>query len=159
MKGTEQFKKTILAYLEDRSKTDELFAKSFSKEGKNIDSCIIYILNTVQKSGCNGYADEEIFGMAVHYYDEDNVETGRSVSGNVVVNHHVELTEEEKAQAKEKARKEFEEIQLRELRKSQERKEAREKKKQEKLKKEEANRRAKKSEEEKRIAMAQQTLF
>lgn len=55
MKGTEQFKKTILAYLEDRAVKDELFAKSFSKEGKNIDSCITYILNTIQKSGCNGY--------------------------------------------------------------------------------------------------------
>jgi hypothetical protein len=159
MKGTEQFKKTLLAYLEDRAKTDELFAKSFSKEGKNIDSCITYILNIVKKSECNGYADEEIFGMAVHYYDEDNIEIGSSTSANVVVNHQVELTEEEKNQAKEKARKKFEELQLSELRKSQERKEAREKKKQEKLKKEEADRRVKKSEEEKRIAMAQQTLF
>lgn len=43
--------------------------------------------------------------MAVHYYDEDNVEVGKPVSCGVVVNHHVEISEEEKAQAKANALK------------------------------------------------------
>lgn len=35
MKGTEQFKQTIKAYLDERAKTDELFAVSYAKENKN----------------------------------------------------------------------------------------------------------------------------
>jgi len=159
MNATKTFKQTIQDYLEKRAAADELFAATFKKEGKNIDDCVTYILNTVKESGSNGFADEEIFGMAVHYYDEDNIKVGSAVSGKVIVNHKVELTEEEKLEAKEKVKKQFEEAQLKDLQQSQERKEAREKKKQEKLKSEEAERKAKKLEAEKRVVMAQPTLF
>ena len=57
-------------------------------------------MNYVQKSGCNGFDDDEIFGQAVHYYDEADIEIGKPIDCKVVVNHHVELTEEEKAQAR-----------------------------------------------------------
>ena len=36
--------------------------------------------------------------MAVHYYDEDDIEVDKVSSCNVVVNHVVELSEEEKKQ-------------------------------------------------------------
>lgn len=103
MKGTEEFKKTILEYLEDRAGKDELFAISYAKPGKNIDDCIIFILETVQKSECNGFADSEIFSLAVNYYDEDDIRIGEPMNCSVTVNHHVELTEEEKQEAKAKA--------------------------------------------------------
>lgn len=112
MKGTENFKRTVQAYLEERANVDELFAKSYSKQNKNIDDCITFILNEVQKSGCNGFEDDEIFGMAVHYYDEDNLSVGEKISCEVVVNHKVELSEEEKQELKEKARKDFYQEQL-----------------------------------------------
>lgn len=54
--------------------TDPLFAPNLQKPHKNIEECILYILSEVQRSGCNGFADEEIYSMAVHYYDEDDVE-------------------------------------------------------------------------------------
>ena len=38
-----------------------------------------------------------------HYYDEDNIEVGKSINCQVVVNHTIELTEEEKAEAWKKA--------------------------------------------------------
>jgi len=57
----------------------------------------------VQKSGCNGFADEEIFGMAVHYYEENEIEVGKPINCQVVVNHTVELTEEEKEQTRQDA--------------------------------------------------------
>jgi hypothetical protein len=103
MKSTEIFKKTIQNYLEQRAANDELFAVSYGKPQKNVDDCITYILNTVQKSGCNGFTDDEIYSMAVHYYDEDNIGVGKSIDCHVVVNHIVELTEEEKQQAREDA--------------------------------------------------------
>ena len=100
MKGTEQFKKTIKAYLDERAKTDELFAVTYAKENKNIDDCITFILNQVKNSGCNGFADDEIYSLAVHYYDEDTIDVGKPLSCNVVVNHQIVLTEEEKAAAR-----------------------------------------------------------
>ena len=100
-KGTEQFKTTIQQYLDKRAAEDSLFSETLKKENKNIDECVNYILNTVQKSGSNGFADEEIFGMAVHYYDEDDIKAVKANSANVIVNHKVELTEDDLAKAKE----------------------------------------------------------
>jgi hypothetical protein len=96
MKGSEQFKAVIQKHLDSLAEKDPLFSETLKKENKNIDDCITYILNTVQKSGCNGFSDDEIFGMAAHYYDEDTVEVGKPGNGRVVVNHKVEMTEEEK---------------------------------------------------------------
>lgn len=53
-------------------------------------------------SGCSGFSDDEIYSMAVHYYDEDNIEVGKPNSCKVVVNHTIELTEEEKAEARQR---------------------------------------------------------
>ena len=99
MKTTDYFKQTIQTYLENRAATDELFAERYADPKKNIYDCITYILNEVKRSGCNGFADEEIYSMALHYYDEPDIEVGKSVNCRVVVNHTIELTEEEKAQA------------------------------------------------------------
>ena len=103
MKGTEHFTRTIAEYLNQRAMTDPLFAPNLMKPNKNIEECITYILNEVQKSGCNGFDDDEIFSMAVHYYDEDDIEVGKAISCQVAVNHIVELTEEEKAEARQEA--------------------------------------------------------
>ncbi len=51
-------------YLEQRAEEDTLFAKNYRNPAKNIDDCVTYILNYVQKSGCNGFTDGEIFGQA-----------------------------------------------------------------------------------------------
>jgi hypothetical protein len=104
MKSTKSFKNTIQKYLENRAQTDELFAPRYANPEKNIDDCINYILGEVKKSGCNGFADEEIYSMAVHYYDELDLKA-EPFSGRMecVVNHVVELTDEEKADAKQKA--------------------------------------------------------
>lgn len=103
MKVSAPFKNAIQSYLEQRAEYDELFARSYRNPLKNIEDCVTYILNYVQKSGCNGFDDDEIFGQAVHYYDEADIEIGKSIDCKVVVNHHVELTEEEKAQARREA--------------------------------------------------------
>lgn len=86
MKGTDNFKKVIQKQLYIIAGKDELFAKSLLKDNKNIDDCITYILNQVKESGCNGFADDEIFNMAIHYYDEENINIGKPISGQVVVN-------------------------------------------------------------------------
>ena len=103
MQVSTSFKNSIQSYLEQRAEYDELFARSYRNPLKNIEDCITYILNYVQKSGCNGFDDDEIFGQAVHYYDEAAIEVGKPIDCKVVVNHHVELTEEEKAEARKEA--------------------------------------------------------
>lgn len=107
MKGTDYFKEVIQSYLEERAMRDELFAKSYWKENKSLEECINYILTEVQKSGCHGFADDEIYSMAVHYYDEDDIKVGNATRCDVVVNHHIELTEEEKAEAHRRAVEDF----------------------------------------------------
>ena len=99
MKGTESFKKVIEAKLQEMAATDKLFAASLQKEKKNIDDCIKYIITAVQKSGSNGFSDDEIFGMAAHYYNEDDINVGNPVHCQVVINQVIELTEEEKKEA------------------------------------------------------------
>ena len=124
MKGTEHFTRTIAEYLNQRAMADPLFAPNLMKPNKNIEECITYILNEVQKSGCNGFDDddellrawlEKIFSMAVHYYDEDDIEVGKAVSCQVAVNHVVELTEEEKAEARQEAIKQYQREELAKL--------------------------------------------
>ncbi len=115
MKGTEQFTRVIADFLNERAMTDPLFAKNLNKEDKNIEDCVTYILNEVKQSGCSGFADEEVFSMALHYYDEDDIEVGKAIKGSVVVNHHIELTEEEKQEARKKALAQYQEEQLRKM--------------------------------------------
>ena len=107
MKSTNAFKNSIKEYLDKRVIEDPLFATFYSNHKKNIDDCVTYILNTVKNSGINGYTDDEVFNMAVHYYDEETIDIGAEINCQVVVNHKVELTEEEKAEAKEKAIREL----------------------------------------------------
>ena len=102
-KGTRAFNKTIKEYLEERAENDALFAVKFANPSKSVEECVTYILNSVQKSGCNGFEDDEIFGMAVHYWEESEIEVGKPINCQVVVNHTVELTEEEKEQARQDA--------------------------------------------------------
>ena len=68
MKSTNHFQNTIKAYLDKRAEIDLLFSFRYSLPEKKLEDCITYILNQVQKSGCNGFHDDEIFGMAVHFY-------------------------------------------------------------------------------------------
>lgn len=116
MKGTEHFKRTIKAYLDKKAETDELFAVSYAKEGKNLDDCIVFIINQVKASGCCGMTDEEVWSLAIHYYDENNIDVGTPVSCGVVVNHAVVLTEEEKAEARQQAIQKYQEEEIRKMR-------------------------------------------
>ena len=115
MSGTEHFTRTISEYLNLRAATDPLFASKLMKPHKNIEDCITYILRQVQQSGCNGFEDDEIYSMAIHYYDEDNLEVGSRVACHVVVNHTIVLSEEEKTEARKQAIQQYQAQELRRL--------------------------------------------
>ena len=121
LKASTPFERTIQNYLENYASQDEAFKERYNNPDKNIVECCNYIMNQVKKSGCNGFADEEIYKMARDYYvDEISKDDTKSISGTVVVNHTVELTEEEKVKARVEAMKRFEEECLQEERKKRE---------------------------------------
>lgn len=102
MKGTDHFKEVIQRYLNDKAKKSLLYMKTLKKPNKNIDDCINYIIQTVQKSGRSGFTDDEIYGMAMHYYDEDDLKVeGSDKNVTVVVN---QFTEAEREALKQEAR-------------------------------------------------------
>jgi len=103
-KSSENFEKVIQEELTKRAYEDPNFGQRFVLPTKNIKDCCNYIMNTVQKSGVNGFTDEEVFGMAMHYYLEDEVDPGKSIDCQVIVNRQIELTPEEIEEAKQKAK-------------------------------------------------------
>lgn len=112
MKGTETFQRVIKDYLDKRAAEDELFAKDYQKPGKDIEGCCDFIISEVKKSGRQGFADEEVFGLAVHYYSEDVVEYTKQ-NCTVVVN----LSDQTKESLKKKAEEDFKQAKIAELRK------------------------------------------
>lgn len=117
-KATDLFKQTIDNYLKVMAANDAAFAARLALPEKSLDDCCKYIFGVVQKSGNCGFADSEIYGLAVHYYDEDNIEIGNpSVPTHIVVNHTIELTPEEIAEAREKAKEKLVQEQIQRLRK------------------------------------------
>ena len=116
-KGTRAFNDTIKAYLEERAENDALFAVKFANPSKSVEECVTFILNEVKKSGCCGFTDAEVYGMATHYYDEEEIEVGNPINCKVVVNHTVELTEEEKEQARQDAINKLRDEEIKKMRK------------------------------------------
>ena len=109
MKPSKEFTETIRTYLTKRAADDEPFAARLNLPGKSVEECVNFILNTVKESGCNGFTDDEIYGIAVHYYDEDDIDPKylKEMNCGVVVNHQVTLSEAEKAELAEKAKSDY----------------------------------------------------
>lgn len=103
MKGSKLFQDRIKEHLEKLAFMDPQFAERYRNPEKSLEKCCEYILGEVSASGCGGYDDDEIFGMAVHYYDEDDIKIKPNNVSRVVVNEHIDLTEAEKAEARAKA--------------------------------------------------------
>jgi ligand-binding sensor protein len=103
MKASTSFKETIKNYLDNRAKEDELFAITYQKENKNLEECCNYIMKCAKEGECAGYSDDEVYGWAVHYYDEDDIKNIAPINGKVIINKSVELTLEDIEQAKKQA--------------------------------------------------------
>lgn len=108
---SDPFADTIKSYLDTYSASDEIFANNYAKEGKNIEDCCNYICDCVQKMKVKGLSDDEVYHLAREYYELDNLEVAKGWQ-TVVVNHKVELTAEEKREAKEQAIAKFRQKEL-----------------------------------------------
>lgn len=108
------FKNTIKKYLDDIAVIDDNFAKFYENSpSKSIDECCEYIVSQAKANGCAGYSDEEVFGWAIHYWEEADLKVESVGCQKVVVNHHVDLTEDEIDEARKaaiaKVQRDFEE--------------------------------------------------
>ena len=62
--------KVIADYLLTRDDIQD----SLNKENKSLEECGQYILQEARKKGSHvAMTDKEVFGLAVHYYDEDDI--------------------------------------------------------------------------------------
>ena len=106
-KGTDAFERKIKNELDIRAFKNPLFEAKYQNPDKNINDCCTYILNTVKKSGANGFENNEIYSMAIHYYSEETIDLGGAKpNATVIINESVKLTQKEideaKAEAKER---------------------------------------------------------
>lgn len=107
---TANFERVIRDYLDEYAELDTAFAAKYKNEKKSIEECCKYIMGEAKKACTGGslaLTDDEVYGMAVHYYDEDSIIINPA-SAQVVSNHFAELTDEDKAEARAQALKEYE---------------------------------------------------
>ncbi len=67
-------------YLKKRAETDTSVKNNLQKENKSLKECWDYVLGEVAKTmyrngkfGCAAGDDEDLYALAVHYYDEDEI--------------------------------------------------------------------------------------
>jgi hypothetical protein len=89
MKPSDDFKTAIENYLNTTAKGDSAFAQNLAKENKNIESCCNYIFGEVKKTGLCAFDNQEIFDMAVKYYNDDSIGALAPINCKVVVNQPV----------------------------------------------------------------------
>lgn len=101
----------IKNYLDNRARTDELFAAKYANPKKSIDECCKYITGEAYakaKNGCAVISDEEVYGMAVHYYDEDDIKIRKAPNARTAkTNAEPELTKEQQEALRLQAEKEY----------------------------------------------------
>lgn len=103
------FEQAIKNHLDNMAANDVEFAKSYANPDKTIEKCCKYICNEVAKKrkkseNCVAMTDEEVFGMAVHYYDDVD-ENVKSTLSNDVVKVDVAPESEVKPEPEKKVRK------------------------------------------------------
>lgn len=68
------FEKIIKEYIEKACEQDEVLAGKYEKSNKDIEGCCKYIKSQARKKaegGCAVIEDAQVFGWAVHYFDEE----------------------------------------------------------------------------------------
>ena len=137
------FEKAIKAFLDDKAEKDPAFAEKYNSGKKNIADCCKFIIAEVKKS-CKGKeaacTDEYVYGLAMHYYDEENIKVpANAPSCNVVVPGDIKLSEADRTEAREEALRRLKEQEVQEqIRKERQKQEAAEKKAETERKRKEA---------------------
>ena len=73
------FAEAIKSYLDRRASEDKMFAESYANPKKSISECCDFIVSEVKRQSRTAMTDDEVYGLAVHYYDEENIKTPANV--------------------------------------------------------------------------------
>ena len=117
-KTVDPLMKPVQDYLEKRAAEDPQFAEKFNNPKKSLKECCRYIYERARKAAAGSscvYVDpQEVFGWAVHYYDEADLKvsgsgyTGHASAASAPAPKPVELTEKQKAEAEKRALEKYE---------------------------------------------------
>ena len=107
----------IKDFLDNLAKEDASFANTYKKQKKSLKECCQYIYGEVGKARngkemCVALPKEEVYGLAIHYYDEDDITIANNVikptaasASTLATTAVAALTAEQPHQEKPKARK------------------------------------------------------
>lgn len=114
-KASNSFNQAIKAMLDKRAASDPLFEEAYKRDGKSIKECCNYIINEVQRMKVNALTDEEVLGLAVHYYDEVDIKVSEAPACQVVVPATPEVAEARKAELQREVEERFIEEQIKKM--------------------------------------------
>lgn len=82
------FETALKYHLDKRAAEDPQFAVSYAKPNKSLEECCKYIYQIAEQSNKKkqrvlGAKGEEVIGLAIHYYDEDDIKV-KGPDGKVV---------------------------------------------------------------------------
>lgn len=84
--------RAIGEHLKQLAEQDDQIKMNLGKEKKSLKNCFKYITNEARKYAINNCAmieDKQVYGWAVHYYDEDDLEIDKEKTRmNVSKNQH-----------------------------------------------------------------------
>ena len=104
-----EFELAIKSHLDKVASEDSAFAEKYRTkcevEKESIEKCCNYIISEVQKLKRQAMTDAEVFGMAMHYFDEDKFED-KAPQCKVVVSHS-NLSDEDKERIRRQAQEEI----------------------------------------------------
>lgn len=82
------FASAIKTYLDRRATEDKMFAESYANPKKSIAECCDFIVSEVKRQNRTAMTDDEVYGLAVHYYDEADpgkIDKGIASSARIVI--------------------------------------------------------------------------
>lgn len=112
-KSSNAVMEVVRNYMEERCASDPILAIKYANPAKSLEKALNFVASEVQKSGLTIMDSDSVFGLILHYYDE-NLADVPNVNCKIAV--AKELTDTERAEAKEQAMEQYKVEQLRELR-------------------------------------------
>lgn len=107
-KGSDPFRRTLERFIAAKADKDSEFSSKVNNPDKNLDDCIVYILNTIHKRGFCAFNNDEVYSLATLYYEDENAKGGKPSYGRVeIFSDEFQLTPEEIAELKQKAKDEI----------------------------------------------------
>jgi hypothetical protein len=141
MIGSDIFTERIQEFIDKQVAEDAAFAEKVRSTKRTVKDCATWMIEQLaqdfQKTGKMGYDDSEIYGLALHFFDEPNLKAKGNLNfqGLIMSNRPAtrpykpkELSDEEKARLDVAAREQYKNEQLRKMREAEQKQREKEEK-------------------------------